>query len=316
MSGHMKYIPGLIPPDKKVLPGYFTETSVNPSFKNSTTHGLLFMCAGIVFVTGLSFLKHPLLTLLFTLIGLVLLPGGRSWIEKRFRFRLTVPITAFFIAIVSICTAPLFLYYQGVDKIEAAALQAQLEKQKAIDLAVAKEHQRQDDSIRLFLTEAKSLEKTGKLDQAMSKVELAAGFAQTDSAKSTVSNARGYLKKRWLIALVKQGKYESALPQLTALIEADSSGDNDLHYYRAVCYSKNRQIQEAVNDLKPLLDNGNKAADKLYDQINPIIRRVIGHVTRCNDGSTSQATGRGACSHHGGVANWNDPVYEESRKYE
>jgi tetratricopeptide (TPR) repeat protein len=312
----MKYIPGLIPPDKKVLPGYFTETPASPSFKNSSTYVLLFIGAVIVFVAGLSFLKHPLLTLLFTLIGLVLLPGGRSWIEKQFRFRLTVTITASFITIVSICMAPLFLYYQGVDKIEVAVLQAQLEKQKAVDLAVAKEHQRQDDSVQLFLTEARLLEKTGKLEQAMGKVELAASFAQTDSAKSTLSNVRSYLEKKWIIALVKQGKYEAALPQLATLMEADSSGDKDLHYYRAVCYSKNGQIQEAVNDLKPLLTNGNKAADRLYDQINPITRRVIGHVTRCNDGSTSQATGRGACSHHGGVANWNDPVYEESRKYE
>ena len=312
----MKYIPGLIPPDKKVLPGYFTETPASPSFKNSITYILLFICAVIVFVAGLSFLKHPLLTLLFTLIGLVLLPGGRSWIEKQFRFRLTVTITASFITIVSICMAPLFLYYQGVDEIEAAVLQAQLEKQKAVDLAVVKEHQRQDDSVRLFLTVARSLEKTGKLEQAMGKVELAASFAQTDSAKSTLSNVRSYLEKKWIIALVKQGKYEAALPQLATLMEADSSGDKDLHYYRAVCYSKNGQIQEAVNDLKPLLTNGNKAADRLYDQINPITRRVIGHVTRCNDGSTSQATGRGACSHHGGVANWDDPIYEESRKYE
>ena len=312
----MKYIPGLIPPDKKVLPGYFTETPASPSFKNSITYILLFICAVIVFVAGLSFLKHPLLTLLFTLIGLVLLPGGRSWIEKQFRFRLTVTITASFITIVSICMAPLFLYYQGVDKIEVAVLQAQLEKQKAVDLAVAKEHQRQDDSVQLFLTEARLLEKTGKLEQAMGKVELAASFAQTDSAKSTLSNVRSYLEKKWIIALVKQGKYEAALPQLATLMEADSSGDKDLHYYRAVCYSKNGQIQEAVNDLKPLLTNGNKAADRLYDQINPITRRVIGHVTRCNDGSTSQATGRGACSHHGGVANWDDPIYEESRKYE
>lgn len=38
---------------------------------------------------------------------------------------------------------------------------------------------------------------------------------------------------------------------------------------------------------------------------------VSGYCTLCNDGtySPSCATGRGACSHHGGVAQWNAPRY-------
>lgn len=34
---------------------------------------------------------------------------------------------------------------------------------------------------------------------------------------------------------------------------------------------------------------------------------------RCRDGSYSSATGRGACSHHGGVANW---IYKETVRIE
>lgn len=41
-------------------------------------------------------------------------------------------------------------------------------------------------------------------------------------------------------------------------------------------------------------------------------RVITGYCTLCNDGqySPSNAKGRGACSHHGGVANWNAPVYD------
>lgn len=40
-------------------------------------------------------------------------------------------------------------------------------------------------------------------------------------------------------------------------------------------------------------------------------KKTTGYCTLCNDGtySPSCATGRGACSWHGGVAQWNAPVY-------
>ena len=40
-------------------------------------------------------------------------------------------------------------------------------------------------------------------------------------------------------------------------------------------------------------------------------KEVSGYCTLCSDGtySPSCATGRGACSHHGGVAQWNAPRY-------
>lgn len=44
----------------------------------------------------------------------------------------------------------------------------------------------------------------------------------------------------------------------------------------------------------------------------PARKKVVGHCTLCNDGSYSPtcATGRGACSHHGGVRQYNAPIYE------
>lgn len=44
---------------------------------------------------------------------------------------------------------------------------------------------------------------------------------------------------------------------------------------------------------------------------------VTGYCTLCNDGtySPSCATGRGACSYHGGVAQWNAPRYSSTPEY-
>lgn len=46
-------------------------------------------------------------------------------------------------------------------------------------------------------------------------------------------------------------------------------------------------------------------------------QQITGYCTLCNDGtySPSCATGRGACSYHGGVAVWNAPVYSNVPEY-
>lgn len=46
-------------------------------------------------------------------------------------------------------------------------------------------------------------------------------------------------------------------------------------------------------------------------------KKIVSYCTLCSDGtySPSCATGRGACSHHGGVAQWNAPRYENVPVY-
>ena len=55
-----------------------------------------------------------------------------------------------------------------------------------------------------------------------------------------------------------------------------------------------------------------------YETITTYERQITGYCTLCNDGtySPSCATGRGACSHHGGVAEYNAPIYSEVPKQE
>lgn len=47
-------------------------------------------------------------------------------------------------------------------------------------------------------------------------------------------------------------------------------------------------------------------------------KEIISYCTLCNDGTYSPtcATGSGACSHYGGVAQWNAPVYTNVPHYE
>lgn len=53
------------------------------------------------------------------------------------------------------------------------------------------------------------------------------------------------------------------------------------------------------------------------EQVTTYEKKIIGYCTLCNDGtySPSCATGRGACSHHGGVAQWNAPEYSNTPVY-
>ena len=55
-----------------------------------------------------------------------------------------------------------------------------------------------------------------------------------------------------------------------------------------------------------------------YETVTTYERKITGYCTLCNDGTYSPtcATGRGACSHHGGVREYNAPVYSEVPKKE
>lgn len=90
-------------------------------------------------------------------------------------------------------------------------------------------------------------------------------------------------------------------------------------------------VEVAAEPIKPTCDGSAIAANCVVDGIayatyiyHPAVpektrtetittyrQEVASYCTLCNDGtfSPSCATGRGACSHHGGVAQWNAPRY-------
>ncbi len=94
---------------------------------------------------------------------------------------------------------------------------------------------------------------------------------------------------------------------------------------------------EVIEEIKPICDGKTVTSDCEIDNVSystyiyhPAVaekshtetvttykKEVVGYCTLCNDGtySPSCATGRGACSHHGGVAEWNAPRYSNVPEY-
>jgi len=311
----MRYVPNLIPDSSKVLPDYFKGDIYKATTKNST-RDIIFWILGVFFFIGaLVSLKHPLLSLVFTLLGFVLIPPGHRFLERKLRFRLTPKIKAIAASALFAGSLPLSSHYSDIDKQEAyqqKLLDEKVAKEKAI--AEQKEQQRKD-SLTFYLQQSHQLSQNHKIDEANKQLQFALGFASTQTDKNQIEKEKIGIASIKTFDLVKAGKYQTALPELNTLLQSDPT-NSDLIYNRAVCYSKTGKIQEAVTDLKPLVRAGNSEAVKLHDKINPIKKRVSYYVTRCWDGSTSSSKGSGACSHHGGVKNWNEPVYEEYRKYE
>jgi len=99
----------------------------------------------------------------------------------------------------------------------------------------------------------------------------------------------------------------------------------------------NTESPKVTEDVKPVCDGKSVTSDCSLKGVNyqtyiyhPAVKKkthvetvtsyrkeVTGYCTLCNDGSYSPscATGRGACSWHGGVAEWNAPQYSNVPVY-
>ncbi len=311
----MKYVPNLIPDNSKVLPDYFKGDIYKATKTSVARHALMWILGVFFFLSALAFIGHPLMFLMFGLIGFILIPPGHLFLEKKLRFRLTGKIKIIATSVLFIATLPLTSHYSEIDKQEAY-------QQKLVDEKVAKEkavaeqkEQQRKDSLAFYIQQSDEFKKAHKIDEANKQLQHALIFASTQTDKEQVERGKIGIASIKAFDLVKAGKYQTALPEINNLLNSEPT-NSELLYSRAICYSKTGKIEEAVNDLKPLIQSGNSEAEKLHNKINPIRRKVIGYETLCCDGSTSNARGQGACSHHGGVCNWNHPIYDEYRKYE
>lgn len=171
------------------------------------------------------------------------------------------------------------------------------------------EQQRQD-SIRLihfnhFISIADSLRLTKNYHDAIISLDSATIYANEEVG--SIQANKGLILSELKLCDSAVNSFSIAINNKYDLINT--------YYQRALCYEKMHLRQLAVDDLKEAIKLGNKDANELHEKINPELKRISEYVTRCCDGSTSNATGRGACSRHGGVCNWNEPVYETYRKY-
>jgi len=306
----MRYLKDLIPKEHKVLPEYFQEKESKNKPRNQK-HSPLLTTVGIIFFSlAIISIKYIFLAFLLALIGWFFTAHCARWMQDKARFKLTGAIRTGAVVFLLIGIIPAFAYYKQQDAVLQKQLQAErLKREKITADSLASENHRRD-SLYHLLAEVKKLDP----GQGFASLKRLEQLAVSREEKDTLISAKKIVSNRFAHSLIKKGRYKSALEVYDGLLN-DFPTDGDILLERANCNLKAGNVKLAVADLTLAIDRGNQAATKLYNKVNPIRKRVAYYVTRCCDGTTSNATGRGACSWHGGVCNWSEPVYEEYRKY-
>lgn len=190
---------------------------------------------------------------------------------------------------------------EDLEELEQERLLQIEQEQEAIRIEDARLH-----NLKLLVDQADSLIIARQFKLAVSAIDSALQFANNEGASLNLKKADCFFELRL---------YEDAIEAYTIPIESKIDLAN-ASFGRAQCYDKIGERQLAVEDLRLAMNLGNEEANVFHEKINPELKRVAYYETLCCDGTTSNAKGRGACSHHGGVCNWNNPVYETYRKYQ
>lgn len=302
------YVPDLIPQEHQVLTEYFRRHANKPSIQSGRIWQTISMAVAIVLFLAafINIFNHFWLGVLLGLLGFIFFPKCQLWIERNFQFQLSPKIKTGFSAAVLVASGFASSHYAEVDKEIAYQKKLEAEKKEQARIEAERIEKARIDSLNFYLEKADKLSKKKQFNQAIDAYGFALNFAGKDKTDILSKKAT---------CLVSSGKYETAITEITTLLDAGQR-NSELYLQRAICYNKRGKIEDAVGDLQTSIRMGNTDADKLHEKINPIRKKIIGYQTRCCDGSISYARGRGACSHHGGVCNWNDPIYQEYRKYE
>jgi tetratricopeptide (TPR) repeat protein len=306
----MRYLKDLIPPEHRVMPDYFQQADVKTKSVTTRPSLLSTLISIVFFIATVYCFDRPLIALLLMLGALLYTSKGKNWLEKKAEFRLTNKIRiGIHVGLLVFCL-PLLFYYQRLEEQNTRmAEQAKRQRIKIVADSVGKDNLRKD-SLDYFLKRM-NIEDPQK---SFALLKLLDKYSISQKELDTAKKLRRAVSRRFAKSLLKKGRNREALDIYNGLL-AQNSGDADLLYDRASYYLKIGKIKLAVHDLSSSMEAGSNLASKMYNKVNPIKRKVAYYVTRCCDGTTSNATGRGACSWHGGVCKWNDPVYEEYRKY-
>ncbi|MCC6372966.1 MAG: hypothetical protein IT236_18330 [Bacteroidia bacterium] len=269
---------------------------------------------GLIFLGALLVIfKHWFVFVLFCFLAIKIIPSIYRWFIVRFKFRHSSPIAALLSFLIYIFSGLILLgIYVNTNKNNSAAgLVAEKRRQETPDMELKKQQYR--DSFNHYYNYGIKQLNRRKKQAAVKAFETAGKFASEDE-KNTLNTETNKLYNSLAEDLFKNAEYAKAIEAYSTLIRTNP-GQSSYLFQRAQCYLQSNKTKDAVNDLKQAVDLGNNAALLLYEKINPLKKRVAYYVTRCCDGTTSSAKGRGACSHHGGVCDWNEPVYEEYREY-
>ncbi len=103
-------------------------------------------------------------------------------------------------------------------------------------------------------------------------------------------------------------KYEKAIKQYEICSKAKKASSR-VEYSLAQCYTLTGKTKAALPHYKLAADGGHKKACEKYRELTAVTKYYSS--TLCCDGSTSESTGRGTCSHHGGVCGIKRTPYKE-----
>ena len=218
-------------------------------------------------------------------------------------------------AIIILFAAAIVLFgrYQTAKIKEKANLEIEAKRAEHQRLFYAERARQREDSAKYYLGVAAKFEKT-KPGKALENLDIATRFSNDANQLNRINVFRKVIVTKRTAYFINARRYNDAIGLLNNILLNEPDNTEAL-YNRALCYSKTGKTAEGVRDLRVAIENGNSKAQRLYNKINPLRKKIIGYVTRCCDGTTSNARGRGACSWHGGVCSWNDPIYEQYRKY-
>ncbi len=309
-----KYVPKLIPKEHLVLPDYFKESIETTPKKAENTGDLLWNVLSLLSILAAItvFSYHVGFSLSFLLFAFFASSWGKNRLERLLKFRFVPTLKLCTLGIMSfILIGNGFQYRDRIKQAEEDKRIAALAEQKAEVEAKRREVQRLD-SVRTYLSKADNLLEKGAYAKAIYFYNQSGRFVSTDE-----TDTQHRLHEGLANSYVRTKQYKLALQHYDELSRTSSLNGEQL-YQQALCYQQVGRKTEAIAGFRQASEAGHRQATKLYDKLNPLVRKLLYYQTVCCDGSysPSNAKGRGACSHHGGVCNWNKPIYETYRKYD
>lgn len=309
-----QYIPGLIPEKYRVLPDYF-RLSDPPAAQSAPAiiNTVWWVLTGVgAIISLLVWSIHWGFGFSLLLIAFFTAPKVRQAAEKAFRFRFTTVLKTAILCALTLYAAVMGQQYQATLVTQKEAVRLRIVAKQKADREQQRQQMRRIASVRTLLAQADKFVQKRTYDKAIrlykESLRLTTEVNTTEQHQAWTGLANGYFQSQ---------QYQLALQAYDHIVTT-SAEEAEFRYKRALCYRKLGQKTEALTQLYQASNQGYAPASKLYNQLNPERKRVLYYQTVCCDGSysPSNAKGRGACSHHGGVCNWDKPIYQTYRQYD
>lgn len=303
------YVPNLLPENSRVE--FDFNEFVSQKKKLSVGLIILHIISFFTLCAALNIFTHFLFGVCFIFLTLLVFPFVNDFVEKRFSVQIRFKIKIIPILIVLILAIVITNYDAQKDEVA----QRKVENEKMI-LAQSQEKAKQDsiktenqrkDSLNKFITLAFNNEKNRSFQNAIKFYHCAIEFERDNNNKDEI-----HYKIAFLNLFLKKPLEE--IKSFNEISNVSKYGDT-VFYEVALAYINLSDKKSAVGSLNEAMKIGSERAEKLYNRINPLKKRIVSYVTLCCDGTTTTRKGRGTCSRHGGVCDWNHPVYEEYREY-